>query len=238
MNRIRCPRAFSLALASAATTLLAHSVCLGQQPVPLEINSSSDNGTFINKRGHCEVPRDVTQDANTALGLCIETLTPRRATVEVQTPGAFFLGYAWGSKSSQVVFGPSFGLGATLGLPLRRPRLLLGIAEAGGTAYRLPSEVSLTIDLAFSLNAAVAGINTTVAPTTNEDPATPLPDRTQLGLSAGGYIGVQFGGAWYERNVPRRFALVLGVVGGYLTGHSDVGDALLLGFQPALVIRL
>jgi hypothetical protein len=186
---------------------------------------------------HCVVPASVDGvpiEWEAANGACKKKLQPLRITPVIQTPGAFFFGKAWGSKSSSVAYGPAVGLSGAILFPISRPRLdyTKGIKN-GPYDFSLPTDPRLMFDIIASLNANIAGLKFHDTP--EPAPGAAAAADTQIGFSFGGYVGFAPGVGWYsEDGQLKKVSFTIGVLAGYLTKTDPVGDAFLLGVQPAL----
>lgn len=191
--------------------------------------------TVIDEQGQCQV--DVSSvDSSIAEGrgryTCVNALMPRQPSPVLATPGAFFVGYAWGSKSRQFVYGPQVGVSGAVEIPIRRP-WLERMPDAGGKmVFRRPHSMSFTFDLALSLNVNFASFTFP-----NQATSADTPSKTHQTFNAGAYVAPEVGWAWWtDDGRSHRIALALGVMGG-LIDTDATGTAFALGFQPALVAQ-
>jgi len=184
--------------------------------------------TDLTEDGGCRVK---TRDEDKGRDACKERLLPRRPIPVLETPGSFFVGYAWGKKSKQFVYGPQVGLSGSILIPIRRPRLERGPdPSADEMLFHPPRSMSFTFDFALSLNANLAGFT---FPYDEGNSST----NTQAGFNAGIYLGPQLGGAWWsDDGRGHRVAIVLGLLFGYLNTEAT-GSGVVLGFQPGLVAQ-
>jgi hypothetical protein len=180
-----------------------------------------------------------------AFAACEDTLIPRRITPVTQTPGTFFLGWAWGAKtpkSGTFVYGPQVGVETAFLLPIRRPEVVyVSTNSLNGNArgvdrtwsYATPKSIQLrnySFSLAFSLNANLAAFSF---------PNAAGPSGTasnQPGFNAGAMIGPQLGWQWWEGGTPKSVMFSFGVLFGYLN-TSATGSGFAVGLQPGLVAQ-
>lgn len=208
--------------------------------------------TELTKEGWCAAeangttPSDPLQAQMAAHKACLDTLIPKRPVPVLQTPGSFFAGYAWGSKSNQFVYGPQVGIGAAVLVPLRRPSLKYILAPsvgASGTARRwvfaLPPDMTFAADIVVSLSANLAAFrfpNADVAtPDDTPRPSEAADGKSQHGVNTSLYFGPQAGWQWWDGGAKRvMFSL------GLMAGHIDTaatGSAFVLGVQPGVVAQ-
>jgi hypothetical protein len=199
--------------------------------------------THVDDNGYCVVDNASLSD-DVARQACTDLLIPRRPVLSLQTPGAFFVGYAWGTKSSQFVYGPQVGIGGAVVFPLVRPSLIFQEGPSGdhGQTFSLPDQFSFTLDLAASLNANLGSFTIPNAPgssgmmPTSSPPPPAASGTTQQAFNASIYIAPQIGGVWWDDGRERRVGLSLGLVAGYINTDAT-GAGFVLGFQPALVAQ-
>jgi hypothetical protein len=192
----------TVAVLLASSSARAQVTTLGADaPQPKSDTSSEESAgvsptmpTEITKEGWCvatantESPSDATEAQQAAHQACLDTLIHRRPVPLVQTPGSFFVGYVWGEKSKQFVYGPQVGLGVAVLFPLHRPRLKYQLApatSATGTArkwqFSLPTDMAFAADIAVSLNANLASFTFPNAPSETDSTDT---GTTQEALGA------------------------------------------------------
>lgn len=230
-------------LACAGTfSLLVDASLVHAQPLPsgapalAGAAADPSDGTTVDGAGRCVTTNDTWNEGD-GRAKCLNKLIKRVPSPLLQTPGAFFVGYAWGSKSKQFVYGPQVGIGAAILFPVRRPVLkYLGQLDydalQAGRVFVLPEDMSFTLDLAVSLNANLAAFTFPNA----SDADTGDAGDTQQAFNAGVYLAPQFGGVWWADGAQKRVAFALGILAGYLNTEAT-GGAFVLGLQPALIAQ-
>ena len=204
-------------------------------------------GTGLDKNGGCVAttdqfsPPDYASAENAAHMACLNTLIPKRPVPVLQTPGSFFAGYAWGSKSKQFIYGPQVGVGAAILVPLHRPSLVLTavnfdrnnpVIPTGSTfTFKLPDSMTFAAALAFSLNANLAAFTFPNAPASVTTSGT-----TQASVNVGIYVAPQLGWEWWDTTGAKSVMFSLGVLAGYINTDAT-GGAFTIGIQPGLVAQ-
>lgn len=191
--------------------------------------------TELTGDGWCQV---TTTSEGLGRAACRDRLLPRRPIIALETPGAFFVGYAFG-KNSQLVYGPQVGVAGAILFPIRRPFLELGPSVDGKLQFRLPTSMSFTFDLAASISVNLASFtfpNSASQPQTDIEVDLGSGGATEPTFNAGLYLAPQIGAAWWEDGKGRRVALALGLVLGYINTQAT-GPAFVLGGQPAIVAQ-
>lgn len=183
----------------------------------------------LDSKLHCTAAAP-NSDVEATRSACLDALIPRTARFSIETPGAFFVGYAVG-KNSQAVYGPAVGIMGAIGVPLVRPSLEWRRPQTGPDYFRLPQGLSFTMDFVFSFGVNLGAF---IFPNAPMSPS----GQTQAGLNLGGYAALQLGAASFAEGstTPRRFAISLGVLAGYINTDAT-GSAFVIGFQPALVVN-
>lgn len=164
--------------------------------------------------------------------LCKNLLLPRRATSVTVTPGAFFLGYAWGSKSNQFVYGPQVSVSAAYQVPFHRPNLDKVDDPTGKQLiYALPTSMSYTFDMVFSFQTALAAFTFPNASSSTLGNS----GSTQQGYNIGVYVAPELGWQWWsdDRKTPSKLVFTIGIMAG-LINTTATGSAFALGLQPAI----
>lgn len=171
---------------------------------------------------------------------CLDTLLPKRPVPVLQTPGSFFVGYAWGGNSKQWVYGPQVGVGGAVLIPWRRPSLKLKATSASGGGdvpagttftFTLPSDMSFAAALAISFNANLAAFTFP-----NAAASTTAQGTTQQGFNAGVYAAPQVGWMWWDGGNAKSVMFSLGIMAGYIKTDAT-GSAFAIGLQPGLVAQ-
>jgi len=194
-------------------------------PFPDEAAPTPPSGVEIYDSGtRCKVSEDLNSDAEEE---CRRLLLPRRPVISVQTPGSFIIGKAWGKDGNAVVFGPAVGLGVTVGYPLVTSSLQK-VSGNNGLAWQLPTDAQFVANMNFALSGNLVGLTIDVDDETVDD--------SQMGFTAGAFVGPEFGLAWFDGNAAQRTVLAIGVVGAYLGQVDGLGPAFLLGVQPSLIV--
>jgi hypothetical protein len=204
-------------------------------------------GTQLGQNGTCVAttdansPKTYNEGENAAHEACLDTLLPKRPIPLVQTPGAFFVGYAWGSSSKQFVYGPQVGIGAAILFPLHRPSLTLeattappntALPASSTFTFSLPKDMTCASALAVSLNADFASFTFPNATTAQVGTS----GSTQQTFNVGIYLGPQFGWQWWEAGSVKSVMFSLGLLAGYINTQAT-GAAFVLGIQPGLVAQ-
>lgn len=182
------------------------------------------------------------KEANDA---CKKKFLPNRPVPEGGTNGAFFIGYAWGENSKQLVYGPQVGVSGTILFPLVIPNIEQGYnwydttwndsAKSGVKAidtsrsFQLPHSATFTMDLATSLTTSLASFSFPTKGTSTNGASTEV-GVGNLGL----YFGPELGSTWWDDNGKRsRITFTLGILIGYIN-TTATGPALVIGIQPSL----
>jgi len=201
--------------------------------------------TDIDKNGECVATTDANSPSDynsaeiAAHASCLNTLIPKRPVPFLQTPGNFFVGYIWGKKSSQVVYGPQIGFGAAILFPLHRPNLLLKTISAGPAGpippgshftFKLPDSMTWTTAIAVSFDANLAAFTFPNAST-----ADTASGKTQSAFNAGLAIAPQFGWEWWDGGA-KSVMVSMGVLLGYVNTDAT-GAGFTIGVQPGIVAQ-
>lgn len=163
--------------------------------------------------------------------VCLDRLLPRNPTAITLTPGAFMIGYAWGFRSKQFLYGPQVAISTAYQIPIRRPLLDTLKADASSYTFGLPTSATWTVDLVVSLNTALGSYSFPNADS-SKDPT------TQQTYNIGGYIAGELGWRWWSDDLrtAHRWAVSMGLMAGMID-TSVTGRAFALGVQPSIVAQ-
>ena len=161
---------------------------------------------------------------------CAKLFLPMKPAIA--TPGSLFIGAALGNKDKKFIIAPAVNISLGAAIPIYRPNLTPSIVD-GNVVFRLPRTTRFYMDFIVSANAAIEGV---LYPGTEDDKGD---TASTFSWSTGVYTGLELGGVTFTKQgtVERKVAFLLGVLMGYM-GQSDiVGDAFIVGAQPAIVMQ-